>query len=512
MKKHIKNVLVLATGLVMGMSSCSEKLELAPVSSISDANYWQTPDQFDAFVTGLHSRFRSHNGTFQVLGEMRADIYGTEPGSSASFTGEASQGLERLWLQTLDLDNAGVGNFGGFYANINQLNLLIHQLNTTNVITEANKNYYLGVAYGLRAYYYFQLLRTWGEVVIQTEPVSAIDVAHLAKAAASQQEVMDLIKADLDKSLASFGPSYAFRQSKSFWSKPASLMLKAEVYLWTSHRDGGAPDAATAKEALTDIKTNVPGLRLLPNFAEVFAATNKGNAEIIFASRYLLNEASQDFIASSFVPQSGLIANFYDSLENRPFNVTADNWGGLLRAPVRVSTFRKFADQDSRKRATIQPAYQKVAGNYTIAGAFVKKYQGEQNAGSRQYTNDFVIYRYADLLLLLAEAKLVLGEDPGAEINAVRARAYGAAYNPAVQGYPHQPVDANPREALLQERLFEFIFEGKRWHDLRRMGDTFVFAHTTLSPTEAYKLLWPVDRNSLTNNRALKQTSGYATF
>jgi starch-binding outer membrane protein, SusD/RagB family len=512
MKKNMKKISLIAAAVAMLISSCSEKLDLAPVSSISDANYWQTPDQFDAFVTGVHTRFRSHNGTFQTLGELRADIFGTEPGTSASFTGEASQGLERMWGQTLDLDNAGVSNFGGFYTNINQLNLLINKLNTTHVVTEANKSYYLGIAHGMRAFYYFQILRTWGKAVLQTEPVIAIDIADLAKPAASQQEVMQQIKADLESSVASFGANYAFRQSKSFWSKAATLMLKAEVYLWTSYRGGGAADATAAKEALTDITSNIAGLRLLPNFADIFAANNKGNAEIIFASRYQLNEASQTFIANSFVPQSGLIANFYDSLENRPFNVTADNWGGLLRAPVKVSTFRKFNDLDSRKRATIQPAYQQVAGNYAIAGAFVKKYPGEQNAGSRQYTNDFPIYRYADLLLLLAEAKGVLGEDPAGEINQVRARAYGASFNPAIHGYPHQPVDANLREAILQERLFEFVFEGKRWYDLRRMGDNFVYAHTTLSPSEAYKLLWPVDRNSLTNNRALEQTPGYATF
>ena len=106
----------------------------------------------------------------------------------------------------------------------------------------------------------------------------------------------------------------------------------------------------------------------------------------------------------------------------------------------------------------------------------------------------------------------MLGEDASTEINEVRQRAFGANYNPSVHGYPNQPIDANPREAILQERLFEFIFEGKRWYDLRRMGDDFVYEHTTVVPAESYKLLWPIDRNTLTNNRALEQNPGYAQF
>jgi starch-binding outer membrane protein, SusD/RagB family len=510
MKKSIIYLIALIGTVTMLASSCSDKLDVAPVSSISDANYWKTPDQVDAFVTGVHSRFRGHNSTFRTLGELRADIFGLEPGSSASFTGEATQGIERLWLQALDPNNAGVGGFGGFYSNISQLNLLISKLNTTDVVAPATKDYYLGIAYGMRAFYYFQMYRTWGDVVIQTEPISTIDVANLAKPASSQEEVMQLIKADIDSSNVNFGSDYTFRENKSFWSKSATQMLKAEVYLWTSYREGGAADALVAKNALTDIQANAPGVGLLSNFSDVFSVNTKGNAEIIFASRYLLNEATQGI--GSFVPQTGLIANFYDSLENRQFSVAVDNWGGLLRAPVMVSTFREFDDKDSRKWATIQPAYEKVDGNYVIAGAFVKKFQGEQNAGTRQYTNDYPVYRYADLLLLLAEAKLILGEDPSAEINAVRQRAFGANYDPAVHAYPNQPIDANPQQAILQERFFEFIFEGKRWYDLRRMGDSFVYEHTTLTPEESYKLLWPIDRGSLTDNRALKQNPGYPEF
>ena len=517
-----KNIVAIFSGLVL-FSACSKKLDLTPISTVSDASYWKTADKADAFLTGIHSRFRADNGNFVFLGEMRSDIFGLEPGASGSFTSEATQGLEVMWLQKLDVGNAGVNNFGGFYFNINQLNLLISKLNTTNLVTAANKSYYLGQAYGMRAFYYFQLLRSWGRVVVQTEPVSSIDIANLAKPASSEADVTRLIKEDIDNSNSNFANNYSFTPAsmpaasnrKVLWSKSATQMLKAEVYLWTSYRGGGAADAGVAKAALSDIQTNVPSLTLLPNFSDVFA--NKGNNEIIFASRYQQNEATMGFVPTSFVPQTGFIANFYDSAQNRKMNdPLKDNWGGLLRSPVRVATFRMYDDRDSRKWATIQPGYTLAGGVYKIAGTFVRKYFGENVAGTRQYTNDFPIYRYADLLLLLAEAKLILGENPAAEINQVRARGFGSNYNALTIGYPNQAIDADPKEAILQERLYEFIFEGKRWYDLRRMGETYLFKHIPLSlfvnTDPAGRLLWPIDRNSLTNNRALEQNPGYARF
>jgi hypothetical protein len=511
--KNLSKYILLLGLLAFGAISCNDELDLAPISSISDGNYWKTPDQFDAFVSGIHSRFRGHTSAFQILGELRSDIFGTEAGSAGTFTGEATQGVERAWLQTLDLDNPGVSNFGGFYSNIGQLNLLISKLNTTNIVTAANKNYYLGLAHGMRAFYYFHMLRTWGDVIIQTDPVTSFDISNLAKPASKAADVMALIKADIETSLSSYGSDYSFRNQKGYWSKAATQMLKAEVSLWNAHRGGGAADATAALNALNDITANVPGLALRPTFPAVFAAgaANKGNSEIIFAIRYLLNEATMPF-ASTYYPQTSLLANYWDSLENRKFNVNIENYGGLLRAPVKSSTYRLFNDLDTRKRFTITAAYNSAAGKFTLAGCFVKKYEGEQEQGNRRYTNDYPIYRFADLLLMQAEAKIILGQSPATEINLVRARAFGTNYSPAVHAFPNQPVDADPREALLAERLYEFVFEGKRWYDLRRLGDQYVYKYTLVKSSEAYKLLWPIDRNSLTNNRALTQNPGYPAF
>lgn len=511
MKKQLRYIPLIIGTFFIASQSCNKKLDLLPVSSISDASYWVTPEQFDAFVSGVHSRLRSHVANLQALGEMRADIFGTDPGSANTFTGEATEGRENMWLQTLTLDAPGVSNFGNFYNSIVQLNVLIEKLNNSTVVTPANKNYYLGIAYGIRAFCYFQITRAWGDAVIITDAVNSIDVSNLAKEASPEAQVIDLIKEDIEKSISSYGSDYSFRNTKSYWSKSATLMLKAEVYLWTAHRTTGTADATTALTALQDIQTNVPALNLAANFAQVFAYNNKGNNEMIFASRFLLNEATLPL--TNFFPQTAFIARYYDSVGNRQFNVTDDNWGGTLRAGVHIATFRQFNDLDSRKWASIQAAYSMPnPGVYAIAGCFAKKFSGENNQGVRSFTNDYPIYRYADLLLLSAEAKLLLGQDPSTEINLVRARAFGTNYSATVYGYPNQPIDADPKQAILQERLFEFLFEGKRWLDLRRFGDTYVFQHTLVKSSEAYKVLWPVDRNSLTNNRALKQTPGYPAF
>ncbi|HEY4206196.1 MAG TPA: SusD family outer membrane lipoprotein NanU [Puia sp.] len=507
--KRLKLYTILSLLIVFG--SCTKQLELAPVSSISDASYWKTADQFDAFVAGVHTAFRNNTNAFEYLGEMRADVFGTDPGSSSAFTGEATQGVEHMWLNTLDLDNPGVGDFGGFYFNINQINLLLSKLASTTVVTDANKQYYTGAAYGMRAYYYFQLYRSWGKAIIQAEPTTSFDISNLAKAASSEDSVMALIKSDIGQSLGAYGSDYSFRSSRSYWSKAATLMLQAEVYLWTSYRGGGTTDATVALNALKDIQTNIPALTLLPSYSSVFASNNKGNNEMIFVIHNQLNEASLPF-AGTFLPQTGLLANYYDSVGARKFNVTTDNWGGLLRAPVKIASYRQFDDKDSRKWSSIQGAYNFSGGVYSIAGCFADKWQGEQNAGSRVYSNDYPIYRYADLLLLLAEAKAALGQDPSVEINLVRARAYGVNYNAGVQGYPNQAVDGDVKEAILRERFLEFVFEGKRWYDLRRMGDNYVYEYTNITSAAAYKLLWPIDRNTLTNNRLLVQTPGYLQF
>ena len=149
---------------------------------------------------------------------------------------------------------------------------------------------------------------------------------------------------------------------------------------------------------------------------------------------------------------------------------------------------------------------------FSIRGVILNKWIGLASGTSQAYTNDFPVYRYADVLLLMAEAKAKLGLDPSPEMNQIRQRAYGAAAVP----YVNSSVDNNMK-AILEERLREFIGEGKRWWDLRRAGDKWVFNYinpaylsaATVASGTGPTLELPITRSMINNDPLLTQTTGY---
>lgn len=523
----MKNILIY-TAVAVSILICNgcSYLDMEPVSSVTNANYWKSADHFKAFNTGLHSLLRKHSFNLFLLGEARSDIFGDSP-----FSGEATQGMERFPYNTLNAEYTGVENFADFYETINQLNLMIEQVTKTTVLETGTQMYYLGEAYGLRAFLYFQLLRTWGASVIVTEPTdgSTIDLSNLKKAASTEFEVMALIKKDIDNSLEAFGTVYGFELGREYWSKAATLMLKGEVYLWSGNQmDGGEDDYREAKNALIEIQENVD-VALESQFADIFAYDNKGNSEIIFTIRNAQNEYTlwDNKYAANLLPQRINLNSYYDESGVSYIDLPEINMYGTIRLQAKKGHyFQSFRQNDTRKSATLKAVYQKeVDGTFTYINVFPYKFQGVNLEGSNQRSmlDDYPIYRYADCLLLLAEAKALLGEDPTGLINEVRERAYGSTYfnehynevaypNDKGSFYDDNPFmgsDEDVFEAILKERLREFMFEGKRWYDLRRFGNNYVFKYTLADSSDPRKLLWPINETALTNNSLLEQTPGY---
>lgn len=510
---------IIAGCLATSFTGC---LDMEPVSSITDVNYWKDAAQFEAFNVGLHGLLREKSYTIFELGEPRADIYNSNP-----FTGEATQGVERMIDNTLNAANPVISNYGDFYVLINQLNLMINHAEATDLLDASTKNYYLGEAYGLRAYVYFHLLRSWGDVVLQLDYTNgnSIDIGNPSKAASSAADVMAQIKKDIQSSEDAFGDDYSFKYGKCYWSKAATMMLKGEVYLWSGKQmGGGEADYTTAKNALTAVKA--AGVGLLDNFQKVFAYDNKENNEIIFAVHNGRNEYSMwnDQYRMNMVMNQQFFASYCDENGTPLSETEIADINGLIRYQVEQDLYTQlFRDGDSRKDGSIKGIYSEESGKVIFKAPIAYKFKGVLLDGdaTRSWLDDYPIYRYSDCLLTLATAKAFLGEDISAEINEVRERAYGTTYfneHRNEVAYPNDKdatfytnnrfvgSDDNPIEAILKERMREFLFEGKRWYDIRLMGDDYA---TKYSSANASRLLWPIDENTLGENSALNQTSGY---
>lgn len=502
-------------------ASCRKSLELAPVDYYGDGNFWQNEAQVTNFMVGLHKQFRDNQFMFVRLGEMR--------GGGFSNVDRQNTSLNELPIinQAIDENSAGVGNWAGFYGPILQLNLFIQKVEAIDFIASDKKNYLLGQAYAMRAYYYFHLLRTYGGVPLRLEPEvlnGNTDPVALRKARATEAEVLTSIKSDVNKSITLFGTAAA-PADKSQWNPRAALMLKGEVYLWSAKVYNTTADLTEAKAALNAIV----GPSLQSNFADVFSYGKKNNNEIILAIRYRVGEAEMSnyatFLYSTFnfdnlhyKDSSGSGSTLVD-----PLQIAATNSMQIIqRYGYTFELFQSYDLADKRRNATFYDYYKVDKSvsppKVTVRNTALVKFLGTIDANKRYFSDDWVVYREADRLLMLAEIVNAEGGDPTQYIQQVRDRAFGGPGNdptPFVNG----SKDANEL-AIFAERSKEFVYEGKRWYDLRRMkygNDPLVF----ISPnhpygvldkaTQGYKVLWPIEPAIWTNDPLVDQTPGYPT-
>lgn len=486
-------------------SSCEKELELKAPSELTVAGFWDSENGVRAAHTGLYGSFRGTNNTQWLLGEIRSDMYGGQ-------TFESPANVE-LIESNITVSTAPFGGWAGLYSEIHKVNDFLLNVPNIEFNNEADKKHMLGQAYGIRALYYYTLLKTWGSVPITTEPLATTDPQGLSKPRAPQSEVMALIKADIKASLDSFGSDASFWLDKRvYWSKAATLTLKGDVYIWSGTLlEGGNADYTEAKNALQEVASL--DVELVPNFADLWSIDNENNNEFIFAFQYEQDQETNFY--SSLTGRTTEIQPQFDSEGNSLSDFIVN--GANRYGPSEKTLTLTDDNLDTRKDATFIRLYTDDNGGtgyptYTpdkYFGSVIKKFDGTVDGSIRIMDNDVPIYRYADVLLLLAEAKNLLGEDPSVEINQIRERAYAENYDVATNGYINASQAQNT-EAILEERYKEFVAEGKRWWDLRRAGNSYVIDNVPfLSTGEEYKLLLPITLDMIGRNPLLEQTPGY---
>lgn len=521
----MKRIIVIISLLFFCLFYSCDSLDLAPIDYFASGNFWNNTAQVNGNMLSLHNDLRSTYQSVFYLGEARG---GTQVvGTTTLGTSSTNPDIKG---NTLTKDATGASNWYNYYPCIMKVNYFIEQVeNGCTFLLSADRGYFLGQAYGLRAYYYFMLYRTYGGVpVVEKAKVldGATSAAELYTPRSTPKQTLDFIKSDIEKSDQYFSSDFIVK-SNALWSKAATLMLKAEVYLWSAKvLDGDQSpansDLQTAKDALVQLTGR---FSLLEKFGDVFSYTNKEeNKEIIFAIRFKDGEAEQGHM-HDFVYQGPLFINQVYSKEGKLMGDTLElrNLRGNFFAEYEFELFENYEPDDSRRDITFLDFYlHDGGGNITAKGIVLRKALGIINdVGNRVWVSDIPRFRYAETLLMLAEVENKLGNDPSPYINEVRQRAYGTNYNPAIHAYSNGDFATNEL-AILHERDKEFVFEGKRWFDVRRLQDISekplvfspVASYGTTRPildytTEAYEVLWPVDVNVMVNDPTVEQTPGY---
>ncbi|WP_034256534.1 RagB/SusD family nutrient uptake outer membrane protein [Arenibacter latericius] len=469
--------------------SCSSELDQEPISIISNNSFWKTKDDAEGAILGAYVDLRTTANTdLYILGEGRSDILGI------GLAGDG--GYRKYYENTVNADDAGP-SWRNFYKIINSSNLILKYVPDIDFSGDENaKSRILAEAYTMRAFTYFVMVRTWGDLIIHTEPIESSNPNLTNIERSSKQEVFNLIKSDLEMAIQLF-PDNEIPSGRNRWSKVGAKALKGDVFLWTGKMlNGGEEDFKIALNAFNDV-ANTGGLELLPNFSDVHDFDNKGNSEIIMSVRYDEHESGSNYIRDMYIMDMQIPTG----IDSETREKIGQGGGNAIVVPTKYIA-DKFLLDDSRRSAT----FLEIFSQGKLSTIIAKKNSGVVINGNRQFINDVVLYRLADIFLMRAETLNALNMDPSDDINRIRKRAYGDSYTDHI--FINRTQSLNDEE-ILSERLFELMLEGKRWWDLVRFNKVFELVPSLQGKSDDKYLLWPIDNEILSLEPKVNQNPGW---
>lgn len=483
--------------LALSSNGCNYMLDVKPNSFSSGENYYQTEMQVLRAVNGAYGVLQNlYTSDFWALTEMVAD--NTNYQYDASDRG--AQQREEIDEFLITSSNNYVNTvWAQIYRNIHQCNVITTRIDAVQFSDEALKKRYAGEAKFLRALYYFHLVRLFGGVpLIVKEPAGPENA--FARSRASVDEVYAQIIADAKDAAESLPPSYTGADIGRA-TKGAALTLLGEVYLTRKEY----PAAVAALQQVTTL-----GYSLLPDYGDNFNPARKNNAESVFSVQYNsgLETESSNYIFV-FGPRNG-------KKDLTGFN---GNLGGCnIPTP---GIYNAYEANDKRRDESVYLYDSPTNTPFEEAKAFggklplIKKFYHPPYALDGRANENWPVYRYSHVLLMLAEAVNETGSgDPYQYINPVRVRAGLLPLAGLSQ--------AAFRDAVFREQRVELAFEDHRWYQLLRTGKAIevMTQHgnqekqrlTRLSAASyniaAYKLLFPIpDREKRLNG--LEQNQGW---
>lgn len=462
----MKKILVLASLATLLMTSCGDSFfDLEPASSVTIDKVYKTASDYNVAVIGCYAKLQSQVNFYTECCEYRSDNLSL---------GAPTAGTQDRYDIDHFTEKPSNGILSSYWANFNnnvyRCNLLLDQIDGAN-FAENLKKQYKGEAMFIRALNYFNMYRIWGGVPATKHVVSAAEALKVARY--SDEQMFDLIAGDLKEIVDNnYLPETYSSADMGRATSGAAKALLGKVYL-TFHK------WTEAKDILSQL---IGKYQLVSPIAQVFNVDNKNNNEIIFAVHF--NKEIE-----------GEGHSYWYNLTNASDDTNQTS-----------SLLNTFPTGDTRKDLI---TYVQVEKNVRL----MNKFYDTKSSTFKTVGNDQILLRYADVLLMYAEALNEIQYDASEGslalkyLNAVRQRA--GISNLTVKQLPTQEKF---RKGILVERQREFPYEGQRWFDLVRMG----FAKSVMAENgveiKDYQLLFPIPQQEIEkvgDKSILWQNPGY---
>ncbi|MCO5234706.1 MAG: RagB/SusD family nutrient uptake outer membrane protein [Chitinophagaceae bacterium] len=419
---------------LMLLSCSKEFLTKTDPTRLGVNTFFKDKDQIERALNGVYGQLQSITNDEWLYSELTTD--NTTVDFNPDDRGQASN-MEQFEFWVLNPGTPSIRTmYNKYYNALFNINYTLSKLPD---VSDPSMKEAEGQLKFLRAYYYFNLTRYFGDVILITEalddPSKAWDYAR-----EPQSNVYNQIEQDL-KDAVGFLPVNYDAAGKGKVTKGAALALLGQLYL-TKKQFG---DAVTTLNQILTL-----GYSLLPSYADVFDPGKKNSVESIFEVQYQGGNDLGEW--SSFV------YTFAPRLSKDAITGWSQSNPGGWGIPTK-DLIASYEDGDTRKAASIGLDFTSPITGDVVP--YIRKY-AHPHAIYGRTDDDWPIFRYSNVLLMLAEA---INEDSGpsdayAYLNQVRARA-GLG---ALSGLTKETF----REAVYHERRIELAFENDRWFFLKR--------------------------------------------
>lgn len=480
-------------GLCAGFAfaSCSDFLDLTPKTELAADDYFKTAEQLESALSGAYSTLQESNmyGNWYVFAEIPSD--NTRNQLSGSVTDQDE--FDKFYIRTL---NPYIANFWEYsYKGINRVNTVLGRIDNVDIDQTLSNRFKLECKF-LRALFYFNLVRVFGDVPLVLTEISISESYDYLRE--SKDKVYAQIIADL-KEAESLPAAYTADTDIGRATSGAAKALLGTVYMTqNNYSEAETKLAEVANGSQYALLENTAGSLNIDGYADAFDPNNHNSKEAVFEVQFKKGGYSE---GSNF-------PNNY-APENSGTNVVTVGSTGGNNIPE-MDIYNAYEDGDLRRDFSMSLGYydNRTTNNAWVESRYVRKffdtpYQNNDN------NNNYPIIRYADVLLMYAEALNQNGKTSQAceYLNRVRRRGFGYQ---TTQASPYDISTSNKETFFLaveQERRVELAFEGHRWFDLIRTGRAVEVMTAKGFKLNESNLICPIPQKQIDVNPNLTQNN-----